>query len=141
MTRRSNTCRKRKGVRTICSYSFCLLSCSSIIAFLREEGGARSVTEGACVTFGLRNHYYNALSLTRLRRELPPGGSLFMFIYDLSIFLTSTELIKDNKYRNVSTEIHRTQLLKIGCFSTAAIVCKYFRFFNNLLCENQQSDK
>ena len=26
-------------------------------------------------------YYCDALSLTRLRRELPPGGSLFMFIY------------------------------------------------------------
>ena len=40
--------------------------------------------------------YYDALSLTRLRRELPPGGSLFMFIYALSIFLTSTAFVSTN---------------------------------------------
>ena len=40
--------------------------------------------------------YCDALSLTRLRRELPPGGSLFMFIYSLSIFLTSTAFVATN---------------------------------------------
>ena len=64
------------------------------IAFLREEGGTRSVTEGARVTLVFNKFYRNALSLTRLRRELPPGGSLsFMFIYTLSIFLTSTAFV------------------------------------------------
>ena len=64
------------------------------IAFLREEGGTRqgfpeanemsfggslrSVTEGARATFSLRGFYSYALSLTRLRRELPPGGSLWI---------------------------------------------------------------
>ena len=38
----------------------------------------RSVTEGACVTLGLYQSHCCALSLTRLRRELPPGGSLWM---------------------------------------------------------------
>ena len=47
------------------------------IAFLREEVGTRSVTEGARVTLVFNKFYRNALSLTRLRRELPPGGSLF----------------------------------------------------------------
>ena len=47
------------------------------IAFLREEGGTRSVTEGVRVTLDLHYFYRNALSLTRLRRELPPGGSLW----------------------------------------------------------------
>ena len=47
------------------------------IAFLREEGGPRSVTEGVRVTLDLHYFYRNALSLTRLRRELPPGGSLW----------------------------------------------------------------
>ena len=37
-----------------------------------------AVTEGACVTFGLCQPYCNALSLSRLRRQLPPGGSLWM---------------------------------------------------------------
>jgi len=62
-------------------------------AFLREEGGTRqgfpeanemsfggslrSVTEGACVILGLYELHCDALSLTRLRRELPPGGSLW----------------------------------------------------------------
>ena len=36
-------------------------------AFLREEGGARSVTEGACVTLGLDKSYCIALSLSQLR--------------------------------------------------------------------------
>ena len=40
--------------------------------------GTRSVTEGAGVTLGLCQLHCDALSLTRLRRELPPGGSLRM---------------------------------------------------------------
>ena len=60
------------------------------IAFLREEGGTRSVTEEARATLTLYKLYGNAFSLSRLRRQLSPGGSLFMFIYNLSIFLTST---------------------------------------------------
>ena len=59
-----------------CSYSFSILSGGNI-AFLREEGGTRSVTEGARVTLVFNKFYRNALSLTRLRRELPPGGSLW----------------------------------------------------------------
>ena len=35
------------------------------------------MTEGARVTVVLNKFYCNALSLTRLRRELPPGGSLW----------------------------------------------------------------
>ncbi len=35
-----------------------------------------SVTEGACVILDFVELYRYALSLTRLRRELPPGGSL-----------------------------------------------------------------
>ena len=46
------------------------------IAFLREEGGTRSVTEGACATLTLYKLYGNEFSLSRLRRQLPPGGSL-----------------------------------------------------------------
>ena len=46
------------------------------------------------MTLVFNKFYRNALSLTRLRRELPPGGSLsFMFIYTLSIFLTSTAFV------------------------------------------------
>ena len=76
------------------------------IAFLREEGGTRqgfpeanemsfggslrSVTEGAHATLTLYKLYGNEFSLSRLRRQLSLGGSLFMFIYNLSIFLTST---------------------------------------------------
>ena len=41
----------------------------------RMRGTALAV-EGACVTLGLRELYCNALSLSRLRRQLPPGGSL-----------------------------------------------------------------
>ena len=92
---------KEKGVRTICSYSFShalparysvlhlfgVLSGGNI-AFLREEGGTRSVTEGARVTLVFNKFYRNALSLTRLRRELPPGGSLwFVRPESLSAFL------------------------------------------------------
>ena len=51
---------------------------SSKKAFLREEGGTRSVTEGACATLDLHLFFHNALSLSRLRRQLPPGGSLGM---------------------------------------------------------------
>ena len=39
-------------------------------------GFAQRKTEGARVDFSYHQHYYPALSLTRLRRELPPGGSL-----------------------------------------------------------------
>ena len=63
------------------------------IAFLREEGGTRSVTEEARATLTLYKLYGNAFSLSRLRRQLPPRGSLFMFIYNLSIFLTSTAFV------------------------------------------------
>ena len=52
---------------------------SSKKAFLQEEGGARSVTEGACVTLGLDKLYCNALSLSRPRQaaganSLPEGA-------------------------------------------------------------------
>ena len=40
----------RKVYGQFCSCSFCILSGSSIIAFLWEECGTRSVTEGARVT-------------------------------------------------------------------------------------------
>ena len=50
---------------------------SSKKAFLREEGGTRSVTEGARVTLSFRKFRCIALSLSRLRRQLPPGGSLW----------------------------------------------------------------
>ena len=35
-----------------------------------------AVTERVCVTLGLDKYYCIALSLSRLRRQLPPGGSL-----------------------------------------------------------------
>ena len=57
-------------------------------AFLREEGGTRSVTEGARVTLDLHYLYRNALSLSRLRRQLPPRGSLLsvqLFIFNLAL--------------------------------------------------------
>ena len=41
----------------------------------RGRGTALAV-EGACVTLGLDKSYCIALSLSRLRRQLPPGGSL-----------------------------------------------------------------
>ena len=49
-------------------------------AFLREEGGTRSVTEGARVTLVLNKFYCNALSLSRPRQaagasSLPEGAS------------------------------------------------------------------
>ena len=57
-------------------------------------GSLRSVTEGARVTLALHRFYCNALSLTRLRRELPPGGSLgFVRPECPSIFLTSTAFV------------------------------------------------
>ena len=38
--------------------------------------GTALAVEGACVTLGLNKSYCIALSLSRLRRQLPPGGSL-----------------------------------------------------------------
>ena len=49
-------------------------------ASLREGGGTRSVTEGAYGTMTQNSFHRNEFSLTRLRRELPPGGSLIVFI-------------------------------------------------------------
>ena len=49
-------------------------------ASLREGGGTRSVTEGAYGTMRQNSFHRNEFSLTRLRRELPPGGSLIAFI-------------------------------------------------------------
>ena len=53
---------------------------NSILASLREGGGIAALyamTEGACVHFNDCSFYVHALSLTQLRRELPPGGSLW----------------------------------------------------------------
>ena len=50
------------------------------IAFLREEGGTRSVTEGARATLTLYKLYGNAFSLSRLRLQLTPGGSHFVHL-------------------------------------------------------------
>ena len=91
-----------KGVRTIRSYSFSHalhgIVCYTFWVYCRQKhslppmknsrkrrrvlqakhrGGTRSVTEGARATLDLYWLYRNALSLTRLRRELPPGGSLW----------------------------------------------------------------
>ena len=38
--------------------------------------GTAIAVEGACGTLSSRALYCNALSLSRLRRQLPPGGSL-----------------------------------------------------------------
>ena len=38
--------------------------------------GDHEVVEGACVTWGSAYLHCHALSLSRLRRQLPPGGSL-----------------------------------------------------------------
>ena len=63
-------------------------------ASLREGGGTRSVTEGAYATYmSFDKNYCDALSLTRLRRELPPGGSLFCPPQVCLFFLTSTALV------------------------------------------------
>ena len=43
----------------------------------RGRGTALAV-EGACVTLGLDKSDCIALSLSRLRRQLPPGGSLWV---------------------------------------------------------------
>ena len=45
-------------------------------ASLREGGGTRSVTEGAYGAMKKKSFHRNAFSLSRLRRQLPPGGSL-----------------------------------------------------------------
>ena len=42
-------------------------------AFLREEGGTRSVTEGARVTLSFRNFHCIALSLSRFATAFGPG--------------------------------------------------------------------
>ena len=54
-----------------------------IKASLREGGGTRSVTEGACGTYDSAEFSVLALSLSRRdfgfaksKRQLPPGGSL-----------------------------------------------------------------
>ncbi len=49
-------------------HRLCVLSGDNI-AFLWEEGGTRSVTEGVHVTLVFHKFYRNALSLTRLCRE------------------------------------------------------------------------
>ena len=48
-------------------------------------------------------------SLSRLRRQLPlHKGAFFTFIYNLSIFLTSTAFVSTNaKIRHTSFEIYR----------------------------------
>ena len=50
-------------------------------AFLREEGGTRSVTEGACATLKsdetLRQRALPQSPAASRRRQLPPGGSLW----------------------------------------------------------------
>ena len=68
---------RASGIRLVWTkFSSPSASCTSVpSAFLREEGGARSVTEGACGTISLYYMWRFALSLTRFHRELPPGGS------------------------------------------------------------------
>ena len=39
-------------------------------------GGSRDAVEGACGTVRQNSFHRNAFSLSRLRRQLPPGGSL-----------------------------------------------------------------
>ena len=57
-------------------------------------GSLRSVTEGARVTLVFQKFYHNAFSLTRLRRELPPGGSLDLCAMKAHLlFLTSTAFV------------------------------------------------
>ena len=99
----------RLAPQGIVGYTFSVLSGGNI-AFLREEGGTRqgfpeanemsfggslrSVTEGARVTLVFNKFYRNALSLTRLRRELPPGGSLWVVSPKVHLlFLTSTSFV------------------------------------------------
>ena len=43
---------------------------------VHEREGDHEVVEGACVTFSSDQIDCYALSLSRLRRQLPPGGSL-----------------------------------------------------------------
>ena len=95
------TAKRTENVKFLCPFLHVLQARYSVlhlisvlsggnIAFLREEGGTRSVTEGARATLTLYKLYGNEFSLSRLRSQRPLGGSLFMFIYNLSIFLTST---------------------------------------------------
>ena len=77
-------------------------------ASLREGGGTRSVTEGACATYEFDKDYCAALSLTRLRRELPPGGSLFYVHLCLINFPDKHCIcVHKRKIRHTSFEIYR----------------------------------
>ena len=46
-----------------------------------EREGDRIAVEGAYGSLKSDRFYYNALSLSRLRRQLPPGGSLSLLRY------------------------------------------------------------
>ena len=65
------------------------------IAFLREEGGTRSVTEGARATLTLYKLYGNEFSLSRLRRQLPlhKGAFGLCALKVCLFFLTSTAFV------------------------------------------------
>ena len=68
-------------------------------ASLREGGGPLAV-EGACGAVRQNSFHRNAFSLSRLRRQLPPGGSLTAKICvvkhtDKSKFDALTEWLQD----------------------------------------------
>ena len=50
------------------------------------------MTEGARVTLGLCYLHCNALSLSRLRRQLPHGGSLWLYPLVFLLFIVKTVL-------------------------------------------------
>ena len=66
-------------------------------AFLREEGGTRSVTEGARAILNFDFLCYNAFSLSRLRRQLPPGGSLWLVRTESPSVFPDKHCIYDHK--------------------------------------------
>ena len=79
-------------------------------AFLREEGGMRSVTEGACesslfLTLTATKRRLHALSFSRLRRQLPPGGSLWhmeiLRLFVLCFLFIGIAYIQPRDYRVV----------------------------------------
>ena len=89
--------------------AFRSLSSMCIVRKVKKPSSGRkvarnSVTEGARVTLNLDILHCNAFSLSRLRRQLarwscklyPHRREPFLFIYNLSIFLTSTAFVSTN---------------------------------------------
>ena len=97
------TCRKAKGVRAFCSYSFshALPARYSVLHLLGVlpsdnepplcKGRWLAKQDGGIVT---KQKFIVKQSLSRLRRQLPlHKGAFLLFIYALSIFLINTAFI------------------------------------------------